>query len=651
MPRSTFWLTLLTTLIFLAAAPARAELSPEDQKHYRQAFHALDAGRTGAAIAAAKRAGSPLLRKVILAETITSPNDPYSFEQIIDFIEKNRVWPDRKSLLLAAEEKLTDAVPATVRANWFTAHQPITMFAFAHAAAALNSTGETARALNMIRERWIDGDFTRDELQFFTERYLRQMRPVDHWARTDRLLRDKKFDDATRMRDFLPEGQRALTRARIALAQDQRNAPEYASAVPEPLRHDAGLILEMLRWARRHDRNAEAVALLQNQPATPADAESWWNERQIQARRALVDRDIPRAYQLARDHRLQEGLPMTQAEFLAGWIALRLQHKPQIAIQHFTQMYEASTYPISRARGAYWLGRAYDAQNDPAQSASWYAKAKEYPATYYGQLALAEAQTPMLSTAEPTISDAARQKFRQHELIRIARALRQIGELKRFGQFILARADHATTREEFIQLAELAGQSGRPDIAVKIAKRATQNRQIISGSGFPVPDYPLTGTPDKALVLALMRQESTFTPDIVSPAGARGLMQLMPTTARAVARKEGVIFQNKKLSDPRYNIRLGSAYLAHLLKQFNGSIILAVAAYNAGPSRVKGWIEQYGDPRLRADPIDWIEIIPIYETRNYVQRVIEGMQIYRAQLNKGRAKLRILDDLRVTQAD
>ena len=644
----TFWLVLL---IVLTAAPVRADLSPNDQKHYQQAFHALDAGRIGAAVAAAKRTTDPLLRKVVLAETITSPNDPYSFEQIIDFVEKNRVWPERKALLLAAEEKLTDAIPAKVLANWFTSHPPITMFAFTRAVAALDTIGDTQKAATMIRERWIDADFTRDEQQSFIERYQRLLRPSDHWARADRLLNDGKFDAAARMTYSLNDGQRALIRARTALAKDRNDGPEIAAEVPETARRDPGLILELLRWARRHDRDTQAVALLQNQPTNPSNAEGWWNERQIQIRRALVRRDIGLAYRLARDHRQQEGLPLTQAEFIAGWIALRLQKSPQIAVQHFTRQYELSTFPISRARGAYWLGRAYAALDNKAQTAAWLAKARDYPATFYGQLALAQTNTPMLSAAEPTIPEATRDKFKRQELVRIVQQLNQIGESTRAGQFLLARADQADTREEFIQLAELATRSRRPDIAVKIAKLATQRRQIISGSGFPVPDFPLAATPEKALVLALMRQESMFTPDIVSPAGAQGLMQLMPATARAMARKEGILFRNKKLSDPQYNTRLGSAYLNHLLKQFDGSIILAVAAYNAGPSRVRGWIEQYGDPRNRADPVDWIEIIPIYETRNYVQRVIEGLQIYRARLNNNRAKLRIFQDLQTNPAN
>lgn len=647
MPRH-FWLVFL---IVMLAAPACASLTPSDQKNYQQAFHALDAGKIGAAVAAAKRADDPKLRKVILAETITAPNDPFNFEQISDFITQNPTWPERNALLLAAEEKLTDALTPKVLANWFTAHPPITMFAFYRAVEAINSTGNTTKALQMIRARWIDHDFGREEQQVFLERFTRLLRPSDHWARADRLLTTGKFDGVGRMLNLLNDGQRALVRARTTLTNDHRSGPEYAAAVPKELQHDPGLILELLRWARRHDRDTQAVALLQNQPTNPTNAAAWWNEREIQIRRALDNRNTLLAYQLAKDNRLQEGLPFSQAEFMAGWIALRLQKKPEIALQHFTKLYERSTYPITRARAAYWLGRTYAVRNDATQAAAWYAKAKDYPATFYGQIALAELDTGTLNVAEPAIAETTRTKFKRQELVQIALQLNQIGENKRFGQFLFALADDATTREDFVQLVELAAQGQRPDLAVRITKLATQRRLILSGSGFPIPYFGLAAAPEKALVLALMRQESMFTPDIVSPSGARGLMQLMTPTARAMARREGMMFSNKRLFEPGYNTRLGSAYLDLLLKQFDGSIILAVAAYNAGPSRVRGWMERFGDPRSKADPIDWIEIIPIYETRNYVQRVVEGLQVYRAQFNNGHAKLRIFQDLQAKPAD
>jgi soluble lytic murein transglycosylase len=340
----------------------------------------------------------------------------------------------------------------------------------------------------------------------------------------------------------------------------------------------------------------------------------------------------------------------TQAEFLAGWLALRFLDRPEDASRHFRALYENVSTPISLSRGAYWAGRAAEALRRPEEAAQWYGLAAQHVTTFYGQLA-AERLSPgglLVMPAEPEPDAETAAAFAGRELVRIARMLNRISpEGDREGPFVRRLGLDAATAEEHVLTSRLALDLARPDLAVWAGKQGVQNA-VIAAAGYPVIDMPRSGNPDPALVHALIRQESTFDRRAVSPAGARGLMQLMPGTAQEVARKLGITHSNVRLTDdPEYNVTLGSWYIQNLLERFNGSYVLAIAAYNAGPARVQGWLRQFGDPRAEGiDPVDWIELIPIYETRNYVQRVLEGMYVYRARLNGGTYRLTLGDDLR-----
>ena len=346
---------------------------------------------------------------------------------------------------------------------------------------------------------------------------------------------------------------------------------------------------------------------------------------------------------------MPSGAAFADGEFLAGFVALRFLHQPKTALGHFELLYAGVSSPISAARGAYWAGRAAEAMKDQAKAQQWYGFAARHGSTYYGQLAaqrLGWSEAPDLADA-PAILPEAKAKFEAREMVRIARALEQAGARDWTRPFFLRLIGEAASGEDHLLAAELAMELGRNDLALTAAKSG-RGRIEMAQYLFPTRRLPAALGTEEALLLSVMRQESAFDPAAVSSAGARGLMQLMPATAKSVAKRNGMSYQPDLLTrDPDYNVRLGSAYRASLLSDYGGSYILALASYNAGPSRVRQWIADHGDPRdPKVDAVDWVERISFSETRNYVQRIMETLAIYRHRLGAGRLALTLDQDLK-----
>lgn len=635
---SAAFLTLLLATPHLAWAQKN---QPNDLDDYQATMSALERGSISGGLTGLQRIESPLLRKVALGTLMAQPDTPYDFKQLSSFISSNPSWPELAEIQKRAEEKLPPEYSAEQIIHWCQAHPPLTLAGFNRMIAALRSTGANDQARNLIRARWVDGSFGSVEQEDFLKKYRSDLRASDHWDRLDRLLWENTEIAALRMLPLVSKGQTLLAKARMSMARRD------IDRVPAALRHDPGLVYLQLKQARQDDKDAKALSLLSLQPQHPRHQEDlWWTERSIIARRYLVNGQHSKAYQIAARHKLDKGMSYHQAEFLAGWIALRFLHQTETARKHFHRIYDESSYPISKARGAYWLGRSYAAQKSEEQAAAWYAKAAVYPTTFYGQLAQAALDADAtLTLAPPSIDPDDRRQFTMHDNVRIAALLEQIGERKRAESFIMALAKDATSHTQFALLAQWATKLERYELAVRISKLAVKRGFMLDNEAYPVPAYQLRDEPEQALVLGLIRQESMFNPTIVSPAQAQGLMQLLPSTARAEARKLDISFSPSRLYEPNYNIRLGSRFLADRIEQFDGALILAIASYNAGPTRVRQWMEKIGDPRNGVDPIDWIELIPVYETRNYVHRVLEATQIYRARLRQGSSKLKIIQDI------
>ncbi len=635
---------LILSLVLVGTAATGAAqaqmLSDADLGSTRAAFAAGQAGDWSRAYADAAPIHDPLPLKMLRWLDYASPGAPGTFAEIADFIEKNPDWPHQNALRRHAEEALAGETDA-VAAAWLKRYAPISAAGQARAAEILLNAGDVAGGTAALRATWINGDFNALDEKAFLAKHADAIRAQDDEQRLDRLLWAGKTEAARRMLPRVPPDWRALAEARLALALQAPAAELLVARVPVQLRADPGLVYEELRCRRERDMTDAAVQILEANPGDPVHPAAWWHERQVVARRLLAGGNADLAYRIAAQHGALTGDDYSSAEFLLGYIALRFMNQSALAFDDFSHILAHADTPYAKARAGYWGGRAAEAEAKSALAQKWYAAGAEHMATFYGQLAAHELgdDAPPHPVPEPVPSAAERAAFEGSEMVRAAQIFFALGDRQHSKVFLLHLADRAATPTKFAMLAALAEQNGRIDLAIAVAKRAIVAGTPLMIHGYPVVALPSGGDVEDALLFAIVRQESAFEPDAVSPAGARGLMQLMPATASFMADKLQLSFSIPRLTlDGLYNVALGRGYLHHLIDDFGGSYALAIAAYNAGPGRVRQWLAEYGDPRGgQIDMVDWIETIPIDETRLYVQRVLENLQVYRGQASRNSA--------------
>jgi len=639
------------------------------------AFERAEQGRLAAARSAMPSlrdapAGTAALLEDVLEWTayVNGANAPFS--EIRAFLAAHEAWPRTYTLRRRAEEAMTSRTPRAAILSWFDGYPPVTARGRIRYAEALFAEGRAEEAVAWLREGWRRARLLVSDERRILRRYGEHLTAADHSARVDYLLWQKARSDAHRMLSRLPDGRAALARARIALIGFAWNVDARIAAVPEHLKDNAGLVYDRVYWRRVKGKHGGARELLLSAEVDGEEIlrpDRWWRERHYQARRALRRGEVETAYRLAAEHGMldshRDGLELglaavdvagvasdaaapdlprslraevAEAEWLAGWIALRFLGRPVEAMDHFQTLYALVNFPVSVARGAYWAGRAAEGMKDPALARRWFEEAARYPSAYYGQLALDRlgGDISVVNGARVEVDAAARERFERRPLVRAARMLGIIGAEDPLRDIVRHLAQVAPSPAERALAAELGAELDRPDVGVIAAKLAVRDGTILLNHGYPVLDMTegLNGT--ESLVHAIARQESLFDPKAVSHVGALGLMQLMPATARRVARQIRYPYSKQRLlSDPAYNLTLGSRYFEGLLERYGGSPVLALAAYNAGPGSVRRWLEEYGDPRaVGSDPVDWVELIPYSETRNYVQRVLEAAAIYDLRL-------------------
>ena len=663
--RARFAVRLLLSLTLLAlscglaqaattpAAPtvsgASGMLNAADTAVYAKAFAAADQQQWRQALQIASQAGNPILEKVLRWDYYRQRGAAVSFEEIAGFMQANPGWPSDWRLQRRAEESLDDTVSDRTVLAWFSERRPVTGLAMIRLAETMLRNDMRDGGLQWLRYAWINESFARNDSRRIFAAHKAHFTTEDHIKRLDHLLWTGHRGSARGMLSLVPREQQLLAEARMALMARAAGVDTRIAAVPAELRDDPGLIYERARWRRRHGLDDGVRELLVDAPKAAGPApEKWWTERKIAAREALEDGELEVAYRIAAAHSQTPGtLGFAEGEWLAGWIALRFLSRHKQALEHFTTLYGNVRYPVSQARAAYWAGRASAAANDETGSARWYGIAARLPNTYYGQLAHsasapgAQVELPR----DPTPSAEQQAEFDRRELVRVVHALSQLRDISRTRIFLLHLSDSAKGDIEHAMVAALAHDAGLPNLAVRAAKGAMRDGHDLYERGYPVLNARPKGV-EPALMHAVARQESEFDPRAVSRADARGLMQLLPSTAKQVARGLRMRYSASRLFDADYNVTLGSAYLAELLEDFDGSYVLALAAYNAGPSRARRWVRQNGLPGQGSiDPIDWVELIPISETRNYVQRVLENLQIYRARLADTPVDIALIQDL------
>lgn len=623
-------------------------LSKAEARTYSSALADAARGNWRSAHRRAAKIRDKLPAKVIRWLELSQRGNQKSFAKITEFVRNNDNWPRRGTLRRRAEEALDRNVPPRKVISWFDSYPPLTSDGKIRLVEAVVASSGKDKARKLVRETWISTNFGRKQERQFRKQYRKFLTKTDHVARLDRLLWDGQISRARRMIPLVDKATQQLAMARISLRAFRGGVDWHISQVPASLRSDPGLVFERARWRRRKGLDDGAYQLLKKVSPDAPYAAKWWVERSIIARRLLAKGHVSEAYRLAKANGLSTGARFVEAEWLAGWIALRHLDEPKTARAHFSTIGNRVAYPISKARAAYWVGRAAEAAGDLTAAAKSFQAASRHGTTYYGQLAAARSNSSVkLASARVVPSKPERSVFARDERVRAVRLLSQVGARDHLRAFMYKLVSEAKTPRQQVLTAELANQIGRRDFAVRAGRKAYR-----TGSPLPEIAYPvikMTGNhPEQALLHAIVRQESNFDTAAVSHAGARGLMQLMPATARSVAKRLRVRYSPRKLTrDSSYNVRLGQAYLGQMINRFDGSYILAIASYNAGPSAAKRWVRQNGDPREPGvDVIDWVESIPYRETRNYVQRVIENLQVYRMRMGGPMLAEGIVRDLR-----
>ena len=595
----------------------------------------------------------PVARKLAEWIILRSDNNNATVERYRAFITANPSWPSQSFLRRRLEAALwDDKREDAIVWSWFENESPLSAKGRLSLARAMLNRGDRTNAERLVREAWRSDAMSEETEGAVLDQFGALLSPGDHKARMDTLLYGSEHEAALRAAKRIGAGYVALAKARIATYRKAPNSRALLEAVPRELHNDTGYIFSKIQLLRREENYTDAAQLMLSAPKDPArlyNLDEWWIERRLLARKMIDAGENRTAYLIARDAALpNRDIYKTEQEFTAGWIALRFLNDPATAAQHFARIGVGSVNPTTLARAGYWQGRAAEAMGRMQEAREAYNSAAAQSTSYYGQLARAKLGLPQLA-----LNASLSGRGRGAERLEIVRAVQLLYDLDEGGIAIPVFADMGDNGDPdaLLGLAEIAARQSDARAMLLVGKAAL-NR----GLPFDHYAYPVNGIPpfksigpevEQSVIFSIARQESAFNQAVVSPAQAYGLMQVTPEAGRYVCKRAGVGFDlNRMKTDPVYNAALGAAELGGLLDDYRGSYIMTFAAYNAGRGSVKKWIDRYGDPRdPKVDAVDWVELIPFSETRNYVQRVMENLQVYRARFG-GSSRLQIEADLR-----
>ena len=626
--------------------------SQKDYNIAKKSIQAMQKSQWSTALSLSKKAKDKSIYNFIKWRHLITTGNQASFYDYMAFIKSNENYPRISRVRYLAEHKLsTDRISPKKIIDWFGSDKPLSGFGMMILGESYIQTGDVKKGISLIKKGWITAELSRSNMKYFRKKYKKYLNSSDYIKRADYLAWENKHWDLKRMLRYLPKDYQLLYTARQILMSKSYGVDQAIKNVPEKLKNDAGLNYDRLKWRRkrgRTDASLEILFKIKNDKDYLVRPDKWWTERAIMARALIYKNKYETAYKVASKHSLDKGPEFADAEWISGWIALSFLNDPILAIDHFNNFYQSVSYPISLSRGAYWLGRSYEKIGDKEQSKQWYKEATKYLSTYYGQLAFLKTnpnETFELDE-QAIVSDTYRKYFYKKELVKIVHLLDELNKDKYTKNILKHLANDNIESGSEILAAELATNISRYDFAIQISKIASYQKRFHNEFNYPIISTPryVNGRkiPDTAFILSLIRQESEFDMRANSHVGAQGLMQLMPYTAKLVAKQAKLPYSKSRLtSDPEYNINLGSHYIAGLILQYDGAYPFATAAYNAGPKRVKYWKKINKDPQKKQiDFVDWVELIKFKETRNYVQRVMENYNVYRYILEKRPIKMK-----------
>jgi peptidoglycan lytic transglycosylase len=624
----------------VTAAPLTGDLAA-----VRQAIDLVRKGKTGEATAIGKTIADPAAQKLVEWFILRHPDGEANFNRFAAFIADNPHWPSTALFRRRAEVRLWQERSDAATVRRFIAGQPASAKGKFALARVLLAEGDRDGAARLVREAWRSEELSdRAETEAF-EAFRDLLSGDDHRARMDKRIGAKDFSGASRAARRLGDQDRSIVKACAAVAANATKALDLLDAVATEARQDMGYTLCRISWMVRQNRLDDATRLmLTAAPETMAlqDTDEWWRQRRVLARKLLDQGKFQNAYQVVHDAAPPANeYYRADSHFMPGWIALRYLNDPGTARAHFAHIDDGASNPIVLARANYWRGRAAEAIGAKDEMRASYEAAARYPTAYYGQLARAKLGLDRIELRLPLQPDPVNLPQALDELVRAADMLYSLGEGDVVLYFVTDLAEQSGDVTALAALGELTGRRNDARAMLQIGKAALGRGLALDPYAFPtigIPQHsPIGPQIDRSIIYSVARTESAFDQRDKSPANAVGLMQVTPEAGRDTAKRFGVSYDwERMVSDPVYNTQMGAAELSALLQEYKGCHIMTFAGYNAGRGRVRDWVKLYGDPRdPNVDAIDWVERIPFSETRNYVQRVMENLQVYRVRFDAG----------------
>lgn len=636
-------LSIFLTFILLSISNSFADYT-------KLSFEYSSKGKWQEAVTYAKKSQDPVVLKLIQSMKFTSGCPENNFEDMVVFLAKNPDWPQRDRILEIAEGLINNYSCKDKIVEWFSKHDPITdNGAKYYALSFAGRVKDKNKIPKIIKEGWIYGNFTPSEQKTFFSKYKSHLSEADHVKKIDYLLWNKDIKNATNTMPLVNSQYRAMFRTAIALIENKPDGEKLFNNLDNDYKHHSIVLYSYLKKYEKQDITSRLAHLAASAHKDPDHAKEWWALKAKFARDRMKQGDYASAYQIAKNHHATCPKDASNAEFLAGWIALRYLHKKEVAKEHFLKMHHIVKMPISLAKASYWIGRSELAMGKKEEAHKWMREAAAFNQTFYGQLASLELGNKSLTLpSKPTVHNGHKEKVAKNELARAAKILIDNGRDSLALLYAKSALAHAKSDGEAMVLVDYMRKTKKIRYTAELAKAASYNKIFLIHDAFPTPYKTSKSISDPAFAHSIIRQETLFDQYAVSNKDARGLMQIVPSTAKLISKSlKEKCHVDRLLTHPEYNMKLGSKYLRDLMEKYNRSYILAISNYNAGQAAANNWIETYGDPRKLHnlyDIIDWVENIPYYETRDYVQRVLENMQVYRALLGITK-EIRLAKDL------